>query len=161
MATQGCFCSDLMPFTSLGTLVCQRVNGQHWLKVGAGVSLISGISVIPVHPRAKRQSVSLTLILFPPHPNTQRAHTSQTKLYDTETRTTAGRIPPRGASSSTFIYWPQGIQCMWKTPEYSNPPHRPHVIAAPLWKKLIWPHYSQQEWQLNKWVRFIHFVFFF
>lgn len=124
-----------MPFTSLGTLVCQRVNGQHWLKVGAGVSLISGISVIPVHPRAKRQSVSLTLILFPPHPNTQRAHTSQTKLHDTETRTTAGRIPPRGASSSTFIYWPQGIQCMWKTPEYSNPPHRPHVIAAPLWKK--------------------------
>lgn len=103
-----------MPFTSLGTLVCQRVNGQHWLKVGAGVSLISGISVIPVHPRAKRQSVSLTLILFPPHPNTQRAHTSQTKLHDTETRTTAGRIPPRGASSSTFIYWPQGIQCMWK-----------------------------------------------
>lgn len=149
-----------MPFTSLGTLVCQRVNGQHWLKVGAGVSLISGISVIPVHPRAKRQSVSLTLIIFPPHPNTQRAHTSQTKLHDTETRTTAGRIPPRGASSSTFIYWPQGIQCMWKTPEYSNPPHRPHVIAAPLWKKLIWPHYSQQEWQLNKWVRFIHFVFF-
>lgn len=78
-----------MPFTSLGTLVCQRVNGQHWLKVGAGVSLISGISVIPVHPRAKRQSVSLTLIIFPPHPNTQRAHTSQTKLHDTETRTTA------------------------------------------------------------------------